>query len=513
MKTICSGGVGKMYRDFSENSKQKLLGLVSEVENEKLCDFTDWIEDRWYDFEDWIGILNIKNYLNNVNAYHKKVIDKNNTTKETINRIFDEVNVVDGTYQLMFCDLRHSLVQILNYVDLLNEITSPGIGKFGTNVGGFWGKDDITASLGAINGLMDYIIKWLLHNITSQGNLPENASAGEGIKIDETVLKNLSNITKAAGKYGKNDQLTLSSSILGYLGTLYGVVNSDDKTGLGAISSLLSLFRSSVGVETGIYKYCGKTLHPYEFAKLDGKFGNAMMGLSVASGFTDTLGKGIETYNIFADPNSTVYDKVAQTIEMGGSVIGLGGNVYMASQASTKTLQVISGTGSSKVVNQILATNGVGLQYTTSSAVTKNISNVNTGVAVANVCISTTAGAVKRYGEVTSDGEFDLRDAASVGVYGSVSGLGAVASGLTFGLVNIDGEKVAADLESDVSDFVKGDSWAAEYIRNKDNNAICRFSVSVGSAAYIIGENVVEGVGEGLNVARNFVSALTFGLV
>lgn len=65
-----------MKRDFSEASKQKLIALVTQVENEKYSEFTDWVGDRWYDFESWIGQLNIKHYLDNVNAYHKKVIDK-----------------------------------------------------------------------------------------------------------------------------------------------------------------------------------------------------------------------------------------------------------------------------------------------------------------------------------------------------------------------------------------------------------------------------------------------------
>ena len=58
-----------MYRDFSNNSKIRMLGLVTEVENDKISDFTDWVGDRWYDFESWIGQLNIKNYLNNVNIF------------------------------------------------------------------------------------------------------------------------------------------------------------------------------------------------------------------------------------------------------------------------------------------------------------------------------------------------------------------------------------------------------------------------------------------------------------
>ena len=40
-----------MYRDFSDASKQRVLGLVSEVENDKLCGLRDWIGDRWYYFE------------------------------------------------------------------------------------------------------------------------------------------------------------------------------------------------------------------------------------------------------------------------------------------------------------------------------------------------------------------------------------------------------------------------------------------------------------------------------
>ena len=44
-----------MERDFSEASKQRLLGLVDEVENSKWNNFTDWNGDRWYDFTSWIG--------------------------------------------------------------------------------------------------------------------------------------------------------------------------------------------------------------------------------------------------------------------------------------------------------------------------------------------------------------------------------------------------------------------------------------------------------------------------
>lgn len=128
-----SKGPVYVYRDFSENSRQKMLGLVAQVENEKWGDFTDWVGDRWYDFESWIGTLNIRNYINNVNAYHKKVIDKNNATEKTINKIFEAVRGQDGAYATTLGNVRNSLEQWLRFVDTMANIVEPGKGRFNGN--------------------------------------------------------------------------------------------------------------------------------------------------------------------------------------------------------------------------------------------------------------------------------------------------------------------------------------------------------------------------------------------
>ncbi len=119
-----------MLRDFSETSKHKLLGLVSEVENEKYCDLTDWLQDRWYDFESWIGVLNIKNYINDINTYHKKVIDKNNATKDSIEKIFNNISSVNSTYSIIFENINLLLSKWIKYIDNMNDIVAPGNGKF-----------------------------------------------------------------------------------------------------------------------------------------------------------------------------------------------------------------------------------------------------------------------------------------------------------------------------------------------------------------------------------------------
>lgn len=119
-----------MKRDFSDEALNKMLGLVDQVESEKWGDFTDWIGDRWYDFETWNGSLGISNYVNNVNAYHKKVIDKNNTSKQSIESIFTAVRNVDASYGQTFADIHTNLSKWRDYIEQLSQIVEPGKGRF-----------------------------------------------------------------------------------------------------------------------------------------------------------------------------------------------------------------------------------------------------------------------------------------------------------------------------------------------------------------------------------------------
>ena len=119
-----------MKRDFSEAARQELLSLVSQVEDEKWCDFTDWVGDRWYDFEGWIGKLDVRDYISNVNEYHKKVIDKNNTTASDINTIFENVNNVSEQYKSRFVALLADLQEYKRIIELLAAFITPSNGNF-----------------------------------------------------------------------------------------------------------------------------------------------------------------------------------------------------------------------------------------------------------------------------------------------------------------------------------------------------------------------------------------------
>ena len=58
-----------MKRDFSEAYKQKLIQMIRQNENEKWCDFTDWLGDRLLDFSDWIGLLDLYGSISGAEAY------------------------------------------------------------------------------------------------------------------------------------------------------------------------------------------------------------------------------------------------------------------------------------------------------------------------------------------------------------------------------------------------------------------------------------------------------------
>ena len=85
-----------MIRDFSEKAKQKLEGYADDAAASSTWGkIKDWFSDRGMDFRSWTGKLGIENYINDVDTYHQKIIDKNNATKKKIDTIFSNVQSVD----------------------------------------------------------------------------------------------------------------------------------------------------------------------------------------------------------------------------------------------------------------------------------------------------------------------------------------------------------------------------------------------------------------------------------
>ena len=89
-----AGGSGTIVRDFSQSTKERLLSMAKEVEEEPWWNVFRW--DCWYRMENRIGLLNIDYYADNINSYYRKLIDINNASCKNIEKIFDKVYEIDN---------------------------------------------------------------------------------------------------------------------------------------------------------------------------------------------------------------------------------------------------------------------------------------------------------------------------------------------------------------------------------------------------------------------------------
>lgn len=122
------GGKEEMLRDFSDEAKQKLLQYVKDVTSTTTWDtITDFFGDIGLTVQGWFGKLDIQNYVNDVDAYHKKILDKNDTTTQQIETIFTDVQAVDTKYisvvsQQISCG--NNIIKLIN--DLADAINPNG---------------------------------------------------------------------------------------------------------------------------------------------------------------------------------------------------------------------------------------------------------------------------------------------------------------------------------------------------------------------------------------------------
>jgi len=113
-----------MRRDFSETAEQSLNDLIDQINDEQWRGWTDAIGDFYT-----LGLA-IYTYLDSVNSYYENIFYKKNTTKDEIEKIFQDVRGVDSVYQSIFetcCDhvkeQREYIEQLAASIDTTGEST------------------------------------------------------------------------------------------------------------------------------------------------------------------------------------------------------------------------------------------------------------------------------------------------------------------------------------------------------------------------------------------------------
>ncbi|WP_455721601.1 hypothetical protein [Agathobacter sp.] len=542
-----------MSKDFSHQAKEQLYNSISAVEPYNNYEFTNYNSDGWCYFADWINRLGLRSSINAVNSYQSKVTHKNENAKRQISNIYEKAQSIDARYGNILAGFKNRMNEknsCLNKLDLgLNCMFFPSYMKMSTlesieylktvdkemsdqqdiieklrmilyEIIGSNRQSAISAKVTSITGrligcpapkpTLSFKFptnKWLVDAddfVSTMENLLSMVRELNGkvsdswykiyIKNIESAIKTIAAIDK---KTKKSDKSSLISDIASYIGTLCGLVDEKPKNSSEIITSWLKLGKSSIKVEKGLYDYFIKTLNPYEASKLADKFGKGNIVLSAISGIAGVGEDGVKMHDVLVDENSNIYDKISQTVSLGGSIADLFGKVKIATMSGTKSLRIISNIeGTSKgAINQILVTDQ-SVKYTTSKAMGKKIANANNWLTLAEVCVASSASGIKRFGEVSKDGKVDIKDGASVGIYSATNGLSKLASSVTLGVVSFDGDETAKELENDVTAMVNSNSELIKYIGNKNNPWVLRALASGCGAVELVGKKVVVGAGK-----------------
>lgn len=314
-----------MKRDFSANARQELLPLVAQVEDEKWCDFTDWTGDRWYDFEAWIGKLDIKDYINDINSYHKKVIDKNNTTAAQINKIFEDVNEVSNCYRGRFGALLSDLQGLKNLLGEFSDTVDPANGLFHPEYIGSGLK-------GAVNSYLDS--SRVLLEISEDGLTQETVQNMDQEKLQnilnqygESVIDNVPNIG-----IGDEIKLPIGPGVTFYYkvgGDIKGTSDIDIKTTIEDQKLKLKEFgvsASSGGAEIGVDVSDEGNVSVSSKASTGGKVSLSGDGLDYS--YENKIGSNTYIYKYgmeLVPPALTVEESVKTDLENGSvtSTIGI----------------------------------------------------------------------------------------------------------------------------------------------------------------------------------------------
>ncbi len=117
-----------MIRSFTKENEEHIISIVNSVTPDNFFEsIADFFGDIGLSISGWFGNLDISNYLGNIDEYHKKVLDKKNTSVDQIKDIFEKVRE-DDTQSGLKQDHNQEIycAPVLQYLDQLIEALGDG---------------------------------------------------------------------------------------------------------------------------------------------------------------------------------------------------------------------------------------------------------------------------------------------------------------------------------------------------------------------------------------------------
>lgn len=84
-----------MIRDFSTEKKEELYRALDVIDIQEWKSFREWCGGRKGEFGVWADKLGISSYTRQIDNYQNRILDTNNSTRNQIDVIFENVVETD----------------------------------------------------------------------------------------------------------------------------------------------------------------------------------------------------------------------------------------------------------------------------------------------------------------------------------------------------------------------------------------------------------------------------------
>lgn len=184
-----------MKRDFTEKNYEHFLSLIQQISDEQWCGLTDWFGDGYYYVKHWLGDLGLYEKTNNLEKYHKELLDKKNSSKAEIKAIFKEISGIDTDYAADSAGRFGECVELLEtyheYVQAMSEIaaTSCLVIAAGGKLSDFFTPEKILATMFKISAHLDTIMLPFSYTADNFSKIP-NEYKKEYVDLYESQYRN-----------------------------------------------------------------------------------------------------------------------------------------------------------------------------------------------------------------------------------------------------------------------------------------------------------------------------------
>ena len=117
-----------MIRDFSNAKKEELYRNLDVIDNKEWRPFMIWCGGRAGEFGVWADKLGISSYTKQIDNYQNRVLNTNDSTRNQIDVIFENVTETDRRYAEIFCGHAETVKEQMARVQVMTEVMGSACG-------------------------------------------------------------------------------------------------------------------------------------------------------------------------------------------------------------------------------------------------------------------------------------------------------------------------------------------------------------------------------------------------